>query len=515
MPEQQFLFNDVQSAKQFLLDLDNESRRADANSLTQLSRGRIDSAVRDNQGTWSHVSSHRKEIFVHNRQDAIYPEDLLYLHTRDPTVHGINRRVPEDTWFKLPDTTVDEIDDFFAQLTRLRFVQKIIEADTAQRRDGSSFLYINASGQDPSQPLQPEDEIFGFQVIPADRVVENSVIPTESTNPLLSQHGFEQIEIYGDPSVAKDDDDSIVDISDPDIDFGGKTTIHGSRLLLLKEDQETDRWTGRPKIEPCYDEIWDWRDIIWAQTNAQFEGNPIAVKIDSEEMFGLDEEAEELIQQEMEEFVSGVGQVFSPIQGVDIKRVGQSELDDPLTNLRSIASRIATACEFTAGQLLAMSRGAEQVTDQDILTYASEIEKRRFHFAVPLLQHMVFIAQFLGMLPRDTEMPLEVHWPNLRTLSPRERAYVHNTSSMALDRALTWNRELPREIERMFPEKEGSTVPTDQEPPTEEVGDDQPPPNENTSQENTSQPDDVTRRLQRIETALFELMNRLEEDENL
>lgn len=499
MPSQQFLFNDVQSAKQFLLDLEDERRQANANSLTQLSRGSIDSAVRDNYGTWSHVSSHRKEIYVHNRQDAIYPQDLVYLHTRDPTVHGINRKVPEDTWFKLPETTEDRIDEFFSELTRLKFVQKAIEADTAQRRDGTAFLYINASGTDPSQPLQQGDEIFGFQIIPKGRVVENSVKPTDNTDPLLTQHGIEEIRIHGNPSIAEEEGSDVIDITNPTDINAGDTTIHGSRLILFKEDQETDHWTGRPKIAPCYDEIWDWRDINWAQTQSQFEGDPIAVEIDSDEMFGLDDEAEELIQQEIEEYVSGVGQVFSPVQGITIERVGQQDLNDPTPGLRSIASRIATAVEFTAGQLLAMSRGSEQVTDQDILTYASEIDKRRHHFCMPILQHMVLVGRFLGNVPQTTQLPLQVHWPNLRTLSPREKAYVHNTSSMAMDRALMWNRELPREIERMFPEGEGE-APTPAQP---EAGDSQP------------EPDDNTQRLQRIEHALFDLLNKLEEDDQL
>lgn len=510
MPTQQFLFNDVQSAKQFIFDLDSERRQSGANNLTQLSRSSIDSAVRGNYGTWSHISSHRKEIFVHNRQDAIYPEDLVYLHTRDPTVHGINRKVPEDTWFKLPESTIDAIDSYFAELTRLKFVQKAIEADTAQRRDGTSFLYINASGPSPADPLTPQDEIFGFQIIPKGRVVKNSVLPTDTPDPLLSQHGIEQIEIRGDPSIAEEESPDIVDIEDPTSDrtplMATNTTIHGSRLILFKEDQETDHWTGRPKIAPCYDEVWDWRDINWAQTQAQFEGDPISVEVDSDEMFGLDDESEQLIEQEIEEFISGAGQVFSPVQGITIERVGQQDLNDPTPNLRSIASRIATSVEFTAGQLLAMSRGAEQVTDQDILTYASEIEKRRHHFCMPVLQHMVRVGQFVGMLPRNETMPLEVHWPNLRTLSPREKAYVHNTSSMAMDRALQWNRELPREIERMFPEGEPIPEPRDQP----EDPDNEDPPDAAT-QGNQSNPDDLTQRLQRIEQSLFELLNRLDE----
>ncbi|PSP20835.1 MAG: hypothetical protein BRC55_16075, partial [Cyanobacteria bacterium SW_8_48_13] len=223
-------------------------------------------------------------------------------------------------------------------------------------------------------------------------------------------------------------------------------------------DASTEHWRGKPKILPAFDTINDLRDIIYGQTKQQFEGSPIAITITEPDKFALDAESEEQLEQDIQRFVSGGGQFFSPVKGATVQRVGDHGLADPEAALHTVASRIAQDVELPKQMILATAGNDQAIDESTAMTYSSRIAVRRNRFAFPILQHLTLLGQWVRDIPATEELPLDLDWPSLRMMSARERAYVRRTNSMALDVAEKWNRGVDKEVEEMFPQGEGSNI---------------------------------------------------------
>lgn len=428
------VFGNIADAQRFVRQLQNFDRR-DFSPFPGVPVSSFDSLVGQNHGRL-YWSSSRREQLAYHYQGFIYPQDRRYLHERDPTAHAVNTRPAVDTWFKLPRTYVRGIDDFFDYITSLGFTRAAIPTDITQRWAGGAFLYINASG-DVSQPLRAASRWFGFDFLRPEDIVEESIVPDESGDPLLTQHGIQSL-VWARNDKEKADRQGV--------------EIHGSRLVSFVEDHESRSWVGRAKLDPCFDALWNLRDIEHAQKESQFQGNPVVVEVDTEAGYNSTPEADSAIEAELKELRSGARDSISPVEGLKIRRLGEPKMDDPAPVIRLLASRIATCTELPVNMILASSRGSEQVTDQDRMDYASNIDVRRQTLALPILGHLVRLGQACDLVPRRAVLPSDVEWPIIRTLNPRELAYVDKSDATTLNMALASGRRPPPRIERKFPQ---------------------------------------------------------------
>lgn len=481
--KQTYLFPDAREAGDFVEGYLQEMEEAvELAGRRRIPQSDVDNLLRSTSGR-RFRSSHGKENIIYNYPEDIFHRDREYLYERDPLTHGVLSTPARDTWSQLP-TLNSPLDEFFLELAELDFPAMAETADTLHRRDGSAFLYLNAGGS-PRQPLRTRDELFGFDIIKAEDVTEVNF--TSQPTALTGQHGIRDVTI-DDPEDAFNSDEF------------DDAVIHGSRLVLFKEDRESRGWRGRPVIDPIHDALWNLRDIEYAQSHAQFEGSPLAVEVVPDVPITVDEEDKANLRDEIVEFTEGTRQAFSPVEGVSVERVESADLGDPMPVARMLTSRVAAACEFTVNQLLAMSRGAEQVTDTDRQNYETNIQQRRETFARPILSHMITVGDHLGMTPqRDLRLPLDVRWPNIQAHGLRAMAYIYRTMASALDIAEARGKALPPEIEHFFPDDPSKEPDGAEEPPDEEE-----------DEEGGTGSDDVTQReLVRELRELNEKMDRL------
>lgn len=366
-------------------------------------------------------SSRRREQLVYQYQDAVTLADRRYLATRDPTAVYVLERPAIDTWFAPPRAFGNPaVERFIGDIYTKGFQQAVIAADIAARRDGGAFLYINASG-DASQPIGPRDQVFGFDYIQCDQIPSRDAIHLDvNADPLLSQHGIERIEFYPTTEHKK---------------RGELVTVHGSRIISMREDVSVRWWQGRSVLDPIYDDLWNYRDVIFSQKQSQFMGNPIKVEVDWEAGFDIDDDEADTVKERISQLRSGHRDSISPIQGLKVTRLGAPELDDPEAIVRALASRIANGTVFPVNMILASSRGSEQVTDQDYITYESEVDKRRRTFSHSILAHMFRLWQVMGAVPRRAQFPLELRWKHLRVLNEREEALAIGNMAKTLGAA--------------------------------------------------------------------------------
>lgn len=390
-------------------------------------------------------SSRRKETLAYDYQLIVHDSDLSYLFDRDPTADLIVSSPAIDAWWKLPRTFDSRIDDYLRFIRNRGFNQKAEGADMFNRRDGAAFIYINASGK-IDESLKSGDKIHGFDWLTVtEDVMSESVVKDNSGDPLLKQHGVHSLEISVDGGAG----------------VGKPITIHGSRLVLFREDNTAKALRGKSALRPMFDDLWNLRDVVFAQKEGQYQGNPIVVSVDLENKFSAGKQTALDINTEVKEMKQGFRQAFSPVEGLLIERLGPVELEDPTPIIRTLCSRISNGTRglIPVNRILASSRGSEQVTSEDRADEDSGVMKRNERFALPILSHMLEVGKVIGEVPRRAEMPFDIEWPELRIQAPRDRAYVGVTEAMMLVRT-SQAGYLPEErIMRHFQKRQGGVLP--------------------------------------------------------
>jgi hypothetical protein len=374
-------------------------------------------------------SNRQKETRVYNYNPQLFRHDFRYLENRDPTAQMIIHEVPKAVWAGIPSTGQNDIDTWLTRLVRLGYLDHSQAAQSIARRDGSSFLFWRMTGN-LDEPASRGDDVVGFDVINQDQV-ENVKMST-STNKLIARDRIGQVQLQDDET----------------------TTIHGSRLELFKEDKTVQDWLGRPKLMPIYDDIWNLRDILYSQTHQQFEGNALQVTVDDkalERNITLGENEKSKLRSNLGGLISGHNQIIDPVEGITIERIGAADLPDPREIINALVARISNATEFTKSQIASVSTGANlEEIDRD--EWDSAISTVRSNFASQHIQHAVTVGKVTGEVPSAAELPVNFRWPESRHYNLRELAYVFRSSSMALEAALRWGRQVPPEIEDFFPD---------------------------------------------------------------
>lgn len=445
----QFLFRDQASALAYSEALGDYALAGSRRNYSGIPMSVFESGALSYGGIPYYSSSASgKELHAYQYAAAIHDQDREYLHQRDPLTYAINTVPPRDSWFRVPITGVDAIDSMFRELRKRGFNSRAMAADSCQRKYGYAFLYVNAAGGS-DQPITNRRVWSGFDYVRARDIVWADTTYKDD-DPLLPWH-IEKLAVR---------------------DANGKTFfIHGTRLVPFVEDHEARHPSrARAKIDPVFDAIWNIRDVEYMQKQAQFEGSPYALEVDSAAQFRLTPERAAEMGEEMTQ-VRGLGRDgFGPLEGVKVKRVGAMDLDNAEWAMRILVGRVAVATEFTSNMLIALSRGSEQITDSDRVDYASNIRIRGESFMWPILARVVDLAKEANLLVRRPEFPDDLEWPELRILTAKEFSSMQRNQAMAIQAAAAGGRMPPDNIRRHWPVDPNAIVPPEpqgdgEEPP--------------------------------------------------
>lgn len=367
-------------------------------------------------------SAGMKEIKIYEHDIMPYGATRVYFEDRDPIAWAATTDFANEMLLVFPKVKDPRHRKFLQWLHETRLLPAARQAFGWARRDGVAYLYLRATG--PSEDgLARGDRVISHSSLGYWQVPDSQVEKHRGEDPLLLQHGIERI------SIEQPGED-------------GKTTvkkeIHGHRLWKIVVNE------GRGVIWPCYDDLWYVKDYLFAMRMSQDTGNPIQIRVDPKflETIGEDLTADEMkalkdqMVQETAKIQSGEKHHYAPIKGLIVERVGAADLDDPLPGLRAHAGRIALTTGLSVNRILPSSRGSEQVTDEDRIDEMTAIYKAQLRDVRPLLDYLLDVARHIGVVPaRTPPLPLDLHWPFVRILNPREEAYVKKTTIAAIKQA--------------------------------------------------------------------------------
>lgn len=406
-------------------------------------------------------STDARELDMYDYKQYVYARDILYLSVRDPTAMFLVEKIPNDLYRrppKLPATTRDnrELNNFLAELKRLRYFTSARAAHKLARRDGGAFVFIRATG-DPSTMLTSDEQIRGFQKVPLSAVLEESVLradrrggPGLDASPLIKGHGIESLIL-----AARDEQTGTVKEG---------MEVHGSRLQLFNEEDDPDPGDvfSASTLLVNHDDLWNWRDILVSKRNAQIQGNPIAVDIDVDNDFstrvrpedeGTDHDPNVVLDEEMQEWQYFGDQHFSAIEGAKLRRVGPAELEPAEATIASITERIAQSEDMPVGMVFPTALDSVE-TNAEKERYYGLVERWHDNWTWYKLDETIRVGQELGMLRRLIDFPVHLRWPDPQYYNKREWVFVRKSQAQAARDATIAGRELPADVRDDWEERE-------------------------------------------------------------
>jgi hypothetical protein len=450
-----YVFPDISAAQSFQSSVQSfRSSGGNTDLMAYLQANRY----ADQHGGILYRSSTGRERLVYGYQSIIYKQDREYLLDRDPTAGMFIESPWAKMWNGLPTTYDPTIDAFLSEQLRLGLLTAFQAAYQEHYQEGGAFIYCETTG-DRTERVRRGERPLRWTFVPASHVIdtdkgENGYIlaPTDNKDPLIP-HGFEFVSFY--PTT---------------IDAERRTPIqvHGSRLIPINLNPRQQKWWRSSHIpfNRIYDTLWELRDILFSHVRAQFQGDPIVVEVD------LSDDAQKVLAWEQMDdakrtkmaadseaairaFNAGAKSTFAPVMGLKMKRLGPASLPDSKQVVSSLSARLSHGTPYPVKMILASTQGNVDVADQDLLIYQGNLQDQRNTWGYMHLSQAVLIGQVMGAngLRMDDALPppLELEWPLVRPLSPRDAAFTQKTDIAIYNTAWQIGRQPPPRILRKFP----------------------------------------------------------------
>lgn len=461
LAKRSFMFRDMDSAHQFQSQMQASAVVAGGNGSMLWDLYNASITMADQYGGQMFRSTYGREVRVYGYQRAIYEADREYLFDRD-TSAGMLVEQYDHVWNGLPLTFVPEVDAYFAEQIALGLQIALQAGYQEYWQCGGSFAYLETD-RDPGKRVARGERPVQWCYLPAGCIIDDMkdpqhaplLAPSNNVDPLLD-HGIEEISFYPTAEARM--------LNQP-------VRVHGSRLIAINLDPRKQKWwrTNHIRMNRVYDTLWDKRDVMFSHVRGHFQGDPIVVDVDISEdaqrllnIGNMTQPQRDKMSQDAEQAVvdynTGAKSSFAPVMGFKLRRLGAAQLQDPKEVLMALSSQLAQGSIYPIKFFLASTKGASDVSDQDILILQGNVQNVRNtwgykHLAKALLMGQVMGVNGLRMQSQFTlPHPHELQWPPVRPLSPRDAAFTEKTDVAIVRELQEASRVVPPRLARKYPE---------------------------------------------------------------
>lgn len=231
---------------------------------------------------------------------------------------------------------------------------------------------------------------------------------------------------------------------------GGTSSIraHWTRCIHIAEDLENDDIYGTPRLEACWNRIYDLLKIMAGSGEAAWKLLDTGHILTTKQGGKLPTKPDELrdLEDQVEEFVHGLRR-WLLAEGLETTGI-EGTVEDP-TGLVTINVSLISAATGIPQRILMGSERGELASSQDEQNWANIIGTRQANHAGPMiLRPLINRLIWCGVLPRPSSGSFCVKWPPLVESKREENAAVADTVAKAL-RILSIDVD-PKEFVRIF-----------------------------------------------------------------
>ena len=278
-------------------------------------------------------------------------------------------------------------------------------------------LYLGVrDGKPPAEPLEqsslsgPDDLLFVGSYHEASAAIANTVAQRDNER-------FGLPEFYNLSTTSGD----------------GSTTLraHWTRCIHIAEDLESDDLYGTPRLEACWNRIFDLLKIMAGSGEAAWKLLDTGQILTTRQGAKLPTKASELtdLEDQIDEFVHGLRR-WLLAEGLESTGI-EGTVEDP-TGLVNINVALISAATGIPQRVLLGSERGELASSQDEQNWANIIATRQENYVSPMiLRPVINRLCWAGVLPRPTT-GIAIWWPPLADSRRDENATAAQRAAVAL-----------------------------------------------------------------------------------
>lgn len=337
--------------------------------------------------------------------------------------NGIARRIisafPQATWRNSPivvEKGVHLEDSEFAQ-TFQRLADRVNLYHYLERVDklsgvgsyGTLLIGLRAGGALPDPVRRNTNRSFEDILFLSPYTEESSTIAeleTEATNPRFGLPLLYDLDLKGS--------------FNSNLASLAKARIHHSRILHIAEDLTEDEVFGVPRLEPVWNYLDDLDKVLGSSAEAFWRVVDQGIQFDVDKDVTLSPDDEEDFSDEIEEYIHGLRR-YIRTKGITANVLG-SETPDPSSSVATIIGMISGSTGIPQRILMGSEQG-QLASSQDDRNFNMRVRERQISFAEPRILRP-FIDRMIEWRVLPSVEAYEVHWPDLSTLTDKEKADV-------------------------------------------------------------------------------------------
>jgi hypothetical protein len=199
--------------------------------------------------------------------------------------------------------------------------------------------------------------------------------------------------------------------------------VHWTRMVHIPADGLLENNIfGQPRLQRVWNRLDDLDKCVGGGSEASWLRAHPGYQLDLDKELQLDEEAQDDLDDEIEEFKHGISR-FMQTRGVRME-VLNAEVANFDKNVDSILGLIAAGSKIPQRILSGSERG-QLASQQDRVNWTERVKDRRNEFAAPYLVHQL-VRRLVdhGVLPTPKDNRFTIWWPDVFDLSDDERAII-------------------------------------------------------------------------------------------
>jgi len=222
-----------------------------------------------------------------------------------------------------------------------------------------------------------------------------------------------------------------------DLLLASEVATHHSRVVHVLEDNLEGDIYGDPRLRNPYNRLQDIDKVVGGSAEMFWRGARPGYSAQMDPEYQWDEDDPNIadMREQLEEYENNLRR-FLFMQGVDIKSL-ETQVQDPLKHLDAQLQDLSAGTRIPKRILTGSERG-ELASSQDRSNWLDYIDERRNWFATPIVIRP-FIDRLIevGTISKPENDKYQVQWPNLRSVSEKDRAQAGILRSNSMARYLS------------------------------------------------------------------------------
>lgn len=364
--------------------------------------------------------------------DKVTNDMLIQLFGRHDIASRIVKAYPDALWTNPPKVTDDNESDeetpfekAFTDLDKELGIWRYIKrADTMAGLGRYSILYFGEAGEITNDDLKEESSIgeVTFMMAFAEKAANISQVITDLTNPKFGQPKTYTVDLADVMGEAAGTTTSTTGFTNATIE------VHESRTVRFADNLLDNEVFGFPLLQLVYNRMMDLQKTVGGGAEMWWMNARGGLNAAIDPLTQLSAADKEAFEEEVKQFQHNLTRMIKS-RGIELKPLVHA-IDSPEHLFDAILSLISGGTGIPK-RILTGSEAAQLASEQDENNWHARITEKRSE-KEPVARSIIDRFIETGQLPEPKDGDYDLDWPELKTLSVKDKAEAANKIAGAI-----------------------------------------------------------------------------------